>query len=78
MEGNGTSVEALTDHLCVIISCIHDAHLGPPLYSSEVCPGNTQTQQDVVWSLSWRIGLVEEVLLSFLGTLGLQGYKENI
>lgn len=68
----------LLQPICLFIPHIRDAHLGPSLFSSEVFPGNTQTRQDVAWSLSWRTGLVEKVLLSFLGTLGLQGYKENI
>lgn len=71
-------MEGLTAHLGVLIPGIHDAHLGPPLYSSEVFTGDTPTQQDVAWSLSWRTGLVEKVLLSFWETLGLQEYKENI
>lgn len=48
------------------------------LCSALRCFLETQTQQDVAWSLSWRTGLVEKVLLPFFGTLGLQGYKEKI
>lgn len=35
-------------------------------------------RMEVAWSLSWRAGLVGKVLLSSLGRLGLQGYKEKM